>query len=128
MPEEMFIKNLETVQGDERDVILFSIGYGPDRSGHVLQNFGPINRNGGQRRLNVAVSRARQEMVVFTSMKFTDINLTSSSSRGVRSMREFLRFAENHGRFQDPSSDVPGSEGTQILADIAGVLRQHGYP
>jgi len=127
MPEEMFIKNLETVQGDERDVILFSIGYGPDSSGHVYQNFGPINRDGGQRRLNVAVSRARMEMTVFTSMKYTDITITSTSSKGVKSMREFLRFAENHGRFQDASVDVPGSEGTRILIDIAETLKQNGY-
>ena len=127
MPEEMFIKNLETVQGDERDIILFSIGYGPDSSGHVYQNFGPINRDGGQRRLNVAVSRARSEMIVFTSMKYTDVNISSTSSRGVRSMREFLRFAENNGRFQDASVDVPGSEGTRILVDIANTLKDSGY-
>ena len=127
MPEEMFIKNLETVQGDERDIILFSIGYGPDSKGHVYQNFGPINRDGGQRRLNVAVSRARMEMMVFTSMKYTDITLTSTSSKGVRSMREFLRFAENHGHFQDASVDVPGSEGTRILIDIADTLKANGY-
>ncbi len=60
-----FIKNLENVQGDERDVILFSIGYGPDAEGKIYMNFGPLNREGGWRRLNVAVSRARQEMTVF---------------------------------------------------------------
>ena len=127
MPEDMFIKNLETVQGDERDVILFSIGYGPDAYGHIYQNFGPINRDGGQRRLNVAVSRARAEMIVFTSMKYTDVTITSTSSKGVKSMREFLRFAENHGRFQDASVDVPSSEGTRILIDIAKTLKDNGY-
>ncbi len=127
MPEEMFIKNLETVQGDERDVILFSIGYGPDSKGHVYQNFGPINRDGGQRRLNVAVSRARSEMIVFTSMKYTDIALTSSSSKGVRDMREFLRFAENRGHFPDSSADAPVAEGTMILTDIAETLKDNGY-
>ena len=127
MPEEMFVKNLETVQGDERDVILFSIGYGPDSTGTVYQNFGPINRDGGQRRLNVAVSRARMEMVVFSSMNFNDISISSNSSRGVRSMREFLRFAENRGRFPDSSLDVVDSEGSQILVDIAESLRSNGY-
>ena len=63
--EPLFIKNLENVQGDERDVILFSIGYGPDKDGKVSMNFGPLNREGGWRRLNVAVSRARYEMIVY---------------------------------------------------------------
>ena len=57
--EPVFIKNLENVQGDERDVILFSISYGPDEDGKISMNFGPLNREGGWRRLNVAVSRAR---------------------------------------------------------------------
>ena len=127
MPEEMFIKNLETVQGDERDVILFSIGYGPGRDGTVLQNFGPINRDGGGRRLNVAVSRARMEMVVFTSMKYTDVKLTPTSKAGVRSLREFLLFAENHGRFQDPDGGAERSGGTQILLEIAKTLQGYGY-
>lgn len=59
--EPVFIKNLENVQGDERDVILFSVGYGPDENGKVSMNFGPLNRDGGWRRLNVAISRARKE-------------------------------------------------------------------
>jgi Superfamily I DNA and RNA helicases and helicase subunits len=63
--EPVFVKNLENVQGDERDVIMFSIGYGPDAQGRVSMNFGPLNKEGGWRRLNVAVSRARQEMLVF---------------------------------------------------------------
>jgi len=127
MPEGMFVKNLETVQGDERDVILFSIGYGPDASGTVLQNFGPINREGGGRRLNVAVSRARMEMIVFSSMKYTDVKMTSASSKGVRSIREFLRFAENGGRFENMSVDKAVSIGTTILSDVASELRKNGY-
>ena len=127
MPEEMFIKNLETVQGDERDVILFSIGYGPGRDGTVYQNFGPINRDGGGRRLNVAVSRARMEMVVFSSMKYTDVKLTPTSKAGVRSLREFLLFAENHGRFQDPGDGTERSGSTQILLEIAKMLQSFSY-
>lgn len=63
--EPLFVKNLENVQGDERDVILFSVCYGPDATGRVSLNFGPLNQAGGWRRLNVAVSRAREEMLVF---------------------------------------------------------------
>lgn len=67
--EPIFIKNLENVQGDERDIILFSVGYGPDKRGKVSMNFGPLNNQGGERRLNVAVSRARYEMIVFSTLQ-----------------------------------------------------------
>ncbi|MGB0330893.1 MAG: DEAD/DEAH box helicase, partial [Planctomycetota bacterium] len=66
--EPVFVKNLENVQGDERDVIVFSVGYGPDERGNVSMNFGPLNKDGGERRLNVAVTRAREEVLVFTSL------------------------------------------------------------
>ena len=67
--QEVFIKNLENVQGDEADVIMFSIGYAPDKDGKLTMNFGPLNRDGGWRRLNVAVSRSRQEMIIFSVLK-----------------------------------------------------------
>ena len=92
--EPIFVKNLESVQGDERDVILFSVCYGPDRFGKISLNFGPLNGFGGWRRLNVAVSRAREEMVVFSSMKFPAIDLSRTNSRGVAGLKAFLEFAE----------------------------------
>ena len=73
--EPIFIKNLENVQGDERDIILFSIGYGPDRNGNVSMNFGPLNNQGGERRLNVAVSRARYEMIIFSTLRLSLIHI-----------------------------------------------------
>lgn len=127
MEEEVFIKNLETVQGDERDTILFSIGYGPNKNGVVYQNFGPINQEGGARRLNVAVSRARCEMVVFTSMHSTDVKCTGTSPDGVRSLHDFLRFAENGGRFDNQDRNVPKAGNSNILRSIAGELRANGY-
>lgn len=78
--EPLFIKNLENVQGDERDVILFSVGYGPDSEGRVSMNFGPLNRIGGERRLNVAVSRARYEMIIFSTLRSDMIDLNRTSS------------------------------------------------
>ena len=91
--EPIFIKNLENVQGDERDVILFSVGYGPDKSGHVSMNFGPLNNAGGERRLNVAVSRARYEMIVFSTLRAEQIDLRRSSAKGVEGLKNFLEFA-----------------------------------
>lgn len=92
--EPVFVKNLENVQGDERDVILFSVCYGPDRLGRTSLNFGPLNQAGGWRRLNVAVSRAREEMVVFSSMTGAMIDLSKTNSRGVAGLKAFLDFAE----------------------------------
>ena len=93
-PEPLFIKNLENVQGDERDMILFSIGYGPDEQGKISMNFGPLNRNGGWRRLNVAVTRARYEMHIFASLSSDQIDLSRTSSEGVAGLKAFLAFAE----------------------------------
>ncbi|ROI10776.1 DUF3320 domain-containing protein [Chryseobacterium sp. H3056] len=92
--EPIFIKNLENVQGDERDIILFSIGYGPDDEGKVSMNFGPLNRDGGWRRLNVAVTRARYEMKVFSSLRGDQIDLSRTKSEGMKGLKDFLNFAE----------------------------------
>lgn len=102
-PEPVFVKNLENVQGDERDIILFSVGYGPDQNGKVSMNFGPLNREGGWRRLNVAVSRAKREMVVFSSMEPEQIDLSRTKAEGVIGLRAFMMYAKN-GRLPATSS------------------------
>lgn len=94
--EPVFVKNLETVQGDQRDVILLSIGYGPDTPGAqtMSMNFGPLNRKGGERRLNVAITRATSEIVVFASFDPSMIDLTRTSSEAVRDLKHYLEFAQ----------------------------------
>ena len=92
--EPLFVKNLENVQGDERDIILFSVCYGPDAQGKISLNFGPLNQLGGWRRLNVAVSRAREEMIVFSSMRYSMIDMSRTNSKGVAGLKAFLEFAE----------------------------------
>jgi very-short-patch-repair endonuclease len=92
--EPVFVKNLENVQGDERDVIVFSICYGPDEAGRVSMNFGPLNRDGGERRLNVAITRAKHEVLVFSSLRGEQIDLTRTRARGVRDLKYFLDYAE----------------------------------
>lgn len=127
-PEPLFIKNLENVQGDERDVILFSVGYGPDQQEKVTMNFGPLNREGGWRRLNVAVSRARQEMVVYATLRPEQIDLSRTSARGVAALRDFLIYASSGTLREDAASvhaarnDVGG-----IIRDICAVLQANGY-
>ncbi|MDR0515526.1 MAG: DUF4011 domain-containing protein [Fibromonadaceae bacterium] len=93
--ESLFIKNLETVQGDERDTIIFSIGYAPDSSGKFIMNFGPLSRNGGERRLNVAVTRARYNLKLVGSILPTDIDSERTSGEGPKLLRLYIDFALN---------------------------------
>lgn len=96
--EPVFVKNLENVQGDERDVIFFSICYGMDEAGKISMNFGPLNRDGGERRLNVAVTRAKHEVLVFSGLKGDQIDLTRTRARGVRDLKYFLDYADRGPR------------------------------
>lgn len=92
--EPVFVKNLENVQGDERDVILLSVCYGPDAEGRVALNFGPLNREGGERRLNVAITRSREQVVVFSTLRSEQIDLARTQARGARDLKAFLEYAE----------------------------------
>lgn len=96
LEEPVVVKNLETVQGDERDLIMLGIGYGPTEPGAntMSMNFGPLNRDGGWRRLNVAVTRARQEMMVFSSFDPSFIDLNRTSARAVADLKHFIEFAQ----------------------------------
>ncbi len=125
--EPLFIKNLENVQGDERDVILFSVCYGPDRDGKISLNFGPLNQFGGWRRLNVAVSRAREEMIVFSSMRYSMIDLSRTTSRGVAGLKAFLEFAEKGRTNISVKSDDVIVNRQGIGKYIAEELSAYGY-
>lgn len=92
--EAVFVKNLENVQGDERDTIIFSVGYGPDQTGRPSMNFGPLNKDGGERRLNVAVTRSRYRLMVFSSLKADQIDLRRTQALGVRHFKTFLDYAD----------------------------------
>lgn len=93
--EPFFVKNLENVQGDERDVIFISTGYGRTADGQLAMSFGPLNSTGGERRLNVLITRARQRCEVFTNLSPDDIDLSRTSSRGVQAFKTFLTYAKN---------------------------------
>ena len=94
--EPIFVKNLENVQGDERDIILFSICYATDINGVMTMNFGPLNKEGGERRLNVAITRAKEEVIVFSSLGSTQIDLSKTRAKGVAQLKAYLEYAE-HG-------------------------------
>lgn len=88
-----FIRNLESVQGDERDTIILSVGYGPDQNGNVFNRFGPINSKGGYRRLNVAITRAKDKIICVSSMKFHQMS-PSKETRGAILLQRYLEYAE----------------------------------
>ncbi|MBQ6008228.1 MAG: DNA helicase, partial [Kiritimatiellae bacterium] len=131
-PEPFFVKNLENVQGDERDVILFSVGYAPDADGKFAMNFGPLNRDGGERRLNVAVTRAKEQVVVFSSIHGSQIDLSRTSATGALHLRNFLDYAEkqiDNGKLKMEKGGGARSEATDesFPATVAAFLREHKW-
>jgi len=127
-PDSFFIKNLENVQGDERDVIFISTTYGPDKqSGQVYQRFGPINSETGWRRLNVIVTRAKKQVHLFTSLKSSDIRISPGSQQGVVALKNYLEYLET-GKIPEWGSVNPerGPDSSFEIA-VAHALNQRGY-
>lgn len=127
LPEPIFIKNLENVQGDERDLIVFSVGFGKDKAGKLSMNFGPINRVGGERRLNVAVTRARYEMFVFSSMDPSDMRIDNTSPEGVIGLYNFLSYAKLGKKFLAKANGNTYHKQEALHKDIAKELAKNGY-
>ncbi|MGE5707932.1 MAG: DUF3320 domain-containing protein [Bacteroidota bacterium] len=121
--EPFFIKNLETIQGDERDVVFISIGYGRTSEGKVAMNFGPLNRDGGGRRLNVLITRARLRCEVFTNMTPDDIDLHRSNRDGVKALKRFLDYAASGIKEQGKNPLGTSSLGAKVKA----ALEANGY-
>ena len=123
--EGFFVKNLENVQGDERDMIFISIGYGRTVAGNMSTSFGPVNREGGERRLNVLITRARLAMEVFSNFTADDIKTESNSPFGVRALKSFLHYAQTgeleHRRETGREADSPFEEA------VSDAIRQLGY-
>lgn len=127
--EPFFVKNLETVQGDERDTIIFSFAYGKDSQGRILYNFGPINRQGGERRLNVAVTRAKLNVQLVASIHATDLDVTRLNKRGSQLLREYLDYAENGvGAIERAISVNPFDEfDSEFEMEVCDFLRDNGF-
>jgi very-short-patch-repair endonuclease len=124
--EELFVKNLENVQGDERDFIFISMTYGVEPGASAMkQRFGPINGRQGHRRLNVLFSRARIRIGLFTSFGSMDVVPTENSAEGVHVLRRYLEYAEVRGRL---APDRPGPEAdSDFEVEVADRLRAKGY-
>ena len=122
--EPFFIKNLENVQGDERDVIMISIGYGRTEDGKVPMSFGPLNNEGGERRLNVLITRAKMRCEVFTNITSDDLKLTDSSRFGIRALKSFLYFAQ-FAKLNEP--EIAIAEIRPFEDEVAAQLTKAGY-
>lgn len=122
--ERAFVKNLERVQGDERDAIILTVGYGKQPDGRLMYRFGPLNGEGGERRLNVAVTRARRQLTLVSSFSHTDMDPTRSSAKGVELLRRYLKYAESGGE------ELGGADATTPLnpfeIDVKYRLEQAG--
>jgi len=126
--EPVIVKNLENIQGDERDVMLFSITFAPDLAGKLTMNFGALNSDGGEKRLNVAITRARSELHVFASLTHDQIDLSRTRATGVRDLKTFLHYAES-GAIALPARDE-GSLGpaeNPFEEAIAAAFRSKGW-
>ncbi len=121
-----FVKSLESVQGDERDVLIFSIGYGPDENGKITMNFGPLNRQGGWRRLNVAITRARYRNEIVSSIRPGDIP-ESVTTEGVRHLRRYLDYAERGMPALALGTSAGGGAESPFEESVAAVIRSWGY-
>ena len=124
--ESLFVKNLENVQGDERDVVFISMTYGPPKlNDRVPQRFGPINSDVGWRRLNVLFTRSKKRMLVFSSMNSSDITNSIRSKRGVKALHDFLRFCETESIYEHKHEN--GDLGTDFGSAITIELKQAGF-
>jgi hypothetical protein len=124
-PEEpFFVKNLENVQGDERDVIFISVGYGKTQDGALSHNFGPLNQDGGQRRLNVLISRAKHRCEVFANFTADDLDTARSAAAGVAALKTYLQFAARRGTAAALETALPVE--TPFADRVAEALRNHG--
>ena len=125
LPEPFFVKNLENIQGDERDAIFLSVTYAKAADGILRYNFGALNGENGWRRLNVLTTRARRTMRVFSSIRASDINPSSAASAGPRLLREFLEYAE-HGRLAVPGGTSAGMAESPFEYDVMRALEHRG--
>ncbi|MCQ2510994.1 MAG: DUF3320 domain-containing protein, partial [Lachnospiraceae bacterium] len=125
--EDFFVKNLETVQGDERDTILISIGYGFDEEHKLSRNFGPLNQAGGERRLNVLITRARERCVVFSNFRGYDLPITPETPRGVAALAAFLIYAETRNSTVLSDVENDAAESDRFADSVARMLTDNGY-
>jgi DNA polymerase III delta prime subunit len=122
--EAFFVKNLENVQGDERDSMLISVGYAPDAEGRLAMRFGPLSADGGERRLNVLITRAKKRCIVFSGIGAEDIDLDRAAGRGVAALKTFLGFAAGHAATRQQGSAAQAPLARLLAAEISAAGKE----
>lgn len=123
--EPFFVKNLENIQGDERDAIFISIGYGRNETGKIAKEFGPLNKDGGHRRLNVLITRAKMAMRVFCNFTADDLELDASAKHGIRALKNFLKYAET--KQLEVARETGRATDSPFETEVMEALRDLGY-
>jgi len=134
----LFVKNLENVQGDERDIIIFSIGYARNEYGKVISHFGPLNTEGGENRLNVAITRAKEKIYIITSIEPEELNVADTKNAGPKIFRKYLEYvrAVSNGQACEvatileglrPQSEIVHHENSTMATEIKSALEKMGY-
>jgi very-short-patch-repair endonuclease/DNA polymerase III delta prime subunit len=124
--EAFFVKSLENVQGDERDTMIISVGYGKDADGHLTLNFGPLNMEGGWRRLNVLVTRAKWQTILVTSLRSTELTGINPQNRGALALKNFIEYAEREGELPHPPPTLTQVETNDFEDAVREALVQLG--
>jgi very-short-patch-repair endonuclease len=124
--EPFFIKALENVQGDERDTIILSVGYARTETGSLSLNFGPLNRDGGWRRLNVLVTRAKWQLILVTSIRSQDLAAVLPGNRGAIALRDYIAYAERAGQLPPEAPHAVEAETNEFEEAVAEALRMRG--
>lgn len=125
--EPFFIKSLENVQGDERDAMIISIGYGKDRDSALTLNFGPLNMEGGWRRLNVLVTRAKWQVILVTSLRSAELHRVNPQNRGAVALKNYIEYAEREGILPPEPSQSTDGETNDFEDSVRAVLTERGY-
>ena len=123
--EPFFVKNLENIQGDERDAIFISIGYGRNETGKIAKEFGPLNKDGGHRRLNVLITRSKMAMKVFCNFRADELDLDASAKHGVRALKNFLKYAET--RQLEVAQETGKAPDSPFESEVIQALRDLNY-
>jgi superfamily I DNA and/or RNA helicase len=119
LPSSLFVKNIENVQGDERDIIIFSVGYAPDVKGRMAMQFGSLNMQGGENRLNVAVTRAREQIYIISSIVPSQLKTEDSLHKGPKLLKDYLAYAlhVSGGEYKPSPKPPKGFEASRLLKD-----------
>ncbi|MDP1991611.1 MAG: DUF3320 domain-containing protein [Syntrophales bacterium] len=126
-PEGVFVKSLENVQGDERDTMIISVGYGRDHAGGLSMNFGPINTDGGWRRLNVLITRSKWECILVSSLRSQDLSGVNPNNRGATSLRSFLEYTERSGELLQEPVVQTNAETNEFEESVRAAILDRGF-